>query len=53
MPWHKNNFSDLVPGTRNEGLGYFIIFEFLLKKKIIDLKNLTYSSKGVLLMLVL
>ena len=23
VPWHKKGFSDLVPGTRNESLGYF------------------------------
>jgi len=22
VPWHKKDFSDLVPGTRKEGLGY-------------------------------
>jgi hypothetical protein len=21
MPWHKKDFSDLVPGTKNESLG--------------------------------
>ena len=26
MVWHTNDFSDLVPGTRNAGLGYVIIF---------------------------
>jgi hypothetical protein len=23
VPWHKKDFSDLVPGTHIEGLGYF------------------------------
>jgi hypothetical protein len=25
VPWHKKGFSDLVPGTHIEGLGYFKI----------------------------
>jgi hypothetical protein len=27
MPWHKKDFSDLVPGTKNESLGYCRISE--------------------------
>ncbi len=30
MPWHKKDFSDLVPGTKNGSLGYFIILIYLL-----------------------
>jgi hypothetical protein len=27
VAWHKKDFSDLVPGTRNEGIGYIILIK--------------------------
>ena len=34
MPWHKKDFSDLVPGTKNESLGYVIFGKENHPKKI-------------------
>jgi hypothetical protein len=37
VPWHKNDFSDLVPGTKNESLGYIF--------KVINIQKRTDHSK--------
>jgi len=37
VPWHKKDFSDLVPGTKNESLGEIF--------KVINIQKRTDHSK--------
>ena len=46
MPWHKKDFSDLVPGTKNESLGYIkFIYSNIIGLKTVVLYTVIETDK--------
>jgi len=47
MPWHKKDFSDLVPGTKYESLGYLLVYTGMCRIRYYVQNHISLAQQSV------